>query len=510
MESFYLITGVSAAVVDVNGEILMAVGWQEACRNFHRMHQDTEQLCRQSDAYILDKLDFVGEKVQYKCVNGLMHIAAPVFIAGEHVATVFQGQFFSENPDIDYFRKQAQRYSFAEEEYLNAICKVPIYSEEKLHAIMTYFTRLAEMLAEAGLSKLKQIESQADMLKKSDYELIRVFNNIPNIAIQFYDAQGNITFWNNESQNIYGFTSDEVVGKCVNQVFTREVANKVIDIIRELDLTDQPYGPGEWIVQNKEGVKKTIYSTLFPIQLFRGEEFIRMDVDITEKRKFEKEILRLDQLYLIGQMAAGIGHEVRNPMTTVRGYLQMLRNKPSFQSYTSQLDLMIEELDYANQIIKEFLSLAKDKTVHKEMLNLNQIIHVMMPLLYADAIRENKTVEATFGDIPLLLLDEKETRQLLLNLVRNGLEAMDSWGVLRIQTFRENNNVVLVIQDNGKGIAEDVIGKLGTPFFTSKPQGTGLGLAVCYSIAARHQAKITIQSDSSGTTVFTRFMVPAV
>jgi signal transduction histidine kinase len=108
-----------------------------------------------------------------------------------------------------------------------------------------------------------------------------------------------------------------------------------------------------------------------------------------------------------------------------------------------------------------------------------------------------------------LILDEKEIRQLILNLVRNGLEAISPGGVIRIRTFSEEDEVVLSVQDNGKGINPDVLEKLGTPFFTTKDTGTGLGLAVCYSIAARHNARIDIETGPEGTTFFVKFKKPA-
>jgi signal transduction histidine kinase len=109
------------------------------------------------------------------------------------------------------------------------------------------------------------------------------------------------------------------------------------------------------------------------------------------------------------------------------------------------------------------------------------------------------------GDIPDILLDEKEIRQLILNLVRNGLEAMLAGGRITIKTFKEGESVVLAVQDEGKEIERNVLEKMGTPFYTTKDSGTGLGLAVCYSIAARHNAAIRVETGLSGTTFFVVF-----
>lgn len=227
--------------------------------------------------------------------------------------------------------------------------------------------------------------------------------------------------------------------------------------------------------------------------------------DITEKLKIEQEMARLERLNLVGEMAASIGHEVRNPMTTVRGFLQMLGGKREYLKDREYFDLMIEELDKANSIITSFLSLARNKPLDLEKQNLNAILKSISPLISADAMNSGMNAVIKYGDIPDLLLNEKEIRQLILNIVRNGLEAMDEGGTLTIKTDTEGGEVVLSVQDRGKGIKPDLIEKIGTPFFTTKDQGTGLGLAVCYGIAARHNASIKVETGPSGTTFLIRF-----
>lgn len=231
--------------------------------------------------------------------------------------------------------------------------------------------------------------------------------------------------------------------------------------------------------------------------------------NITERKIIEEELSRLERLNLVGEMAAGVGHEIRNPMTTVRGFLQMLGSKKENAESKEFFDLMIEELDRANAIITEFLSLGRYKKVNLEIRNLNEIIDALYPLIYADAMNADKNLKLDLGNIPDLVLDQKEIRQLILNLSRNGLEAMTEGGTLTISTKRDKKDVILAVQDEGDGIDPDILKKLGTPFFTTKPNGTGLGLAVCFSIAARHDAKLKIEPDSMGTTVSIRFECPS-
>lgn len=230
--------------------------------------------------------------------------------------------------------------------------------------------------------------------------------------------------------------------------------------------------------------------------------------DITELKQKEQELSRLERLNLIGQMAAGISHEVRNPLTTVRGFLQMLKEKTDSAQKKEYMEIMISEIDRANGIITDFLSLAKANSDSTKMEDINEIITRIYPMLQADAFNDNKDVLTNLGVVPVLELNESEIRQLILNLVRNGLEETPPGGKVEISTYLETDRVVLAISDEGKGIPEEVQGKIGTPFMTTKETGTGLGLAISVGIARRHQAKFEFNTGQSGTTFYIKFPIP--
>ena len=164
---------------------------------------------------------------------------------------------------------------------------------------------------------------------------------------------------------------------------------------------------------------------------------------------------------------------------------------------------MISEMDRANQIISEFLSLAKNKSMDFQDRDLNQIITDIVPLLQSDALRSCCHIELDLNPIPLVRADANSMRQLILNLVRNGIEAMTHGGTLRIRTTQHKNTVLLVIQDQGSGISAEVLDKLGTPFLTTKENGIGIGLAVCYRIVHRHAGTIEVDSKTDQGTTFT-------
>lgn len=216
-------------------------------------------------------------------------------------------------------------------------------------------------------------------------------------------------------------------------------------------------------------------------------------------------ISKFERLNLISSMGATIAHEIRNPMTSVKGFLQLLQNKKVYEEDYDCFSLMIEEIDRANSIIEEFLSLSKNKNSKLQKQNLNTIVSALSPMIQANAIKDNKQAIIELSDVDYLFLDKQEISQLILNLARNGLEAMSHGGILSIKTYLDKNEVILEIEDQGPGIAPEILENLGTPFITSKENGTGLGLSVCYSIAERNNATIAVETSNSGTTFYVKF-----
>lgn len=227
--------------------------------------------------------------------------------------------------------------------------------------------------------------------------------------------------------------------------------------------------------------------------------------DITERKKLEQMAALFDQMNMVGSMAATVAHEIRNPMTTVRGYLQFMGRKNEYQKDHTKFELMIGEIDRANSIIQEYLSLSRRKVVALTHCSLTTIIETLFPLIQADATGSKIYASLDLAPVPYLLLDENEIRQLLLNLVRNSIEAMPRGGNLKIYTFSEEDTVVLGISDEGSGISPQILEQLGKPFVTTKDTGTGLGIPICYQIAHRHQATIKIDTSTHGTTFFIYF-----
>lgn len=334
-------------------------------------------------------------------------------------------------------------------------------------------------------------------------KLSKSFNMNPNI-IMLVSLQDNTYIDVNDAfLKSTGLLREEVIGHSNNDLHLwldledRIKARKLFNSLGFLSNYEIKY-------RTKSGVQNGLLS--YEKNEINGQPCLLIVItDITAKKHLDAELARLDSLNLIGEMAASIGHEVRNPMTTVRGYLQVFQRNQIFSSYSEQLTTMIEELDRANEIITEFLHLAKNKKAEFKLLNLNDIVNVLLPLIQADALRIGHMIEVEKSDIPCVLLDNKEIRQVILNLVRNAMESMQSPGTVTIKTYYINNNVTLEVSDTGTGIPPEIANKIGTPFLTTKENGTGLGLAVCYRIAERHNAKLEFRTGQLGTSFYLKF-----
>lgn len=351
---------------------------------------------------------------------------------------------------------------------------------------------------------MKVLRESEDRGLHSGELFTRIFNVNPVPMAVYKIRDGRFIEVNDSFLRITGYRREEVIGRRaldLNLWANREEGVKISRLIPE---------HGTVINMEISCRKKTGrgWAGLMSADIFDygGEQCVLVAVnDITELKQLEKEVARLGKLNLVGEMAAGIGHEIRNPMTTVRGFLQILGSKDGYIQYKEYFNLMIDELDRVDFIIKNLMLMAKNKSVDLKSRKLNAIVKDLYPLILADAIINGKNVSLELGDIPDLPLDEEQIRRLISNFTANGLEAMPSGGTLTIKTFKEGEQVVLAVRDEGKGIMPDIMEKIGTPFFTTKDQGAGLGLAVCYSIAARHNAVVEVKTGSKGTTFFVRF-----
>jgi len=205
---------------------------------------------------------------------------------------------------------------------------------------------------------------------------------------------------------------------------------------------------------------------------------------------------------LMRALSAEVVHEIRNPITAIRALMELLHTRPELNTYSDLIDKVICEVDRADALACQFLGLQRTlASLGTKGCNLNAVIESIRPLLEAAGAKRGQQVQIRLSPIPDIPCRPGEARQILLNLAQNAFEAMPADGILTITTEHCCPNAVLRVQDTGHGIPPEIIPKLGIPFFTTKRNGTGLGLPVCFRILEKYGAHATIESSKSGTTV---------
>ncbi|MDN4602794.1 ATP-binding protein [Paenibacillus sp. F6_3S_P_1C] len=336
-------------------------------------------------------------------------------------------------------------------------------------------------------------------------KLNQILNAVP-LSIATVDREGTVQFVNDTMEQtardqLPCTTTPDLIGQPASQFVEQAQADKMENSIRKAIVHGEVSG---LTVRYGSNVFQSRTVPIYALSPEPREAIGAMLIiqDITELEMLRSELDNVDRLSLVGQMAASITHEVRNPMAVVRGFLQLMQEK-SPESLDHYYRIVLEELDRANSIINDFLSLAQNRIAEKEESQLHDIIHELSPLLWADANLRGQSIEFILAhDVPKLHLNSKEIKQVVLNLARNGMEAMNEKGVLTLETRLVDDTVELCVRDTGPGIPRVKKEKLFEPFFTTKAKGTGLGLSMCLSIVERHNGTITVESEEGQGTTF--------
>ncbi|MDM7919389.1 MAG: PAS domain S-box protein [Methanosarcina sp.] len=238
MEDFYKLAHIPIGIIDLKGNVLVGVGWQDVCTRFHRVHPESCKHCVESDTE-LSRGVAPGEFKLYKCKNNMWDTATPIIVDGQHVGNIFLGQFFfeDEHPDYELFRSQARHYGFNEEEYIAALEKVPRLSKETLNTIMVFFMKLASMISQLGYSnvRLSQSLAERDILVNSLRESEEKYRSVvetANEGIWIIDAEDRTIYVNQKMAEMLGYTQNEMIGRS-GWDFTDEIDNTVPGLNRK-------------------------------------------------------------------------------------------------------------------------------------------------------------------------------------------------------------------------------------------------------------------------------------
>ncbi|MFK4998504.1 ATP-binding protein [Bacillus sp. N9] len=229
--------------------------------------------------------------------------------------------------------------------------------------------------------------------------------------------------------------------------------------------------------------------------------------DITELKEKTNQIKQLDKLGAVGQLAAGIAHEIRNPLTSVKGFVQLLSEETN-SKYSQIITSEIERIEF---IMNEFLVLAKpQQEMRLKSEKINNIVKDVISFMNPEALLHNVEIVKEFNEAPPVFCESKQIKQVIINMIKNAIEAMPIGGTIHIKTATlPNGYAAIEIIDEGIGIAKERLKRLREPFYSNKEKGTGLGVMICYKIIEDHGGTIQFTSKEGLGTKVQIFLPPA-
>jgi two-component system nitrogen regulation sensor histidine kinase GlnL len=331
------------------------------------------------------------------------------------------------------------------------------------------------------------------------------------------DDRGVITLLNPAAEVMAGVSRRQAVGSPVSTVFKGE--SVLLDMVGKTAATGMTISDHENIVLKRAGSHIPVSATSSPLLLGDGERIGTILVlrDLTNIRELEEAVRRADRLSSLGTLAAGLAHEIKNPLGGIKGAAQLLEMElPENAELRDYTRVMLKEVQRVNRIVEDLLELASPRRLELGQVNLHKVLADLILLQKRAALEKNVSFHQHFDpSIPLFLADEALLTQLFLNLIKNAVEAVGEGGDVKISTRvladysftqkgeRRSRMVAIEVKDDGQGISEEQQESLFTPFFTTKAKGTGLGLAICQKIAVEHRGLIRVESAPGKGTAFT-------
>jgi two-component system, NtrC family, sensor histidine kinase AtoS len=314
------------------------------------------------------------------------------------------------------------------------------------------------------------------------------------------DVSGNITFMNQAAIKLTGVYLDEIIGKPYMETMFNQTGFKSI-LLETLETGVNHIG-----VEMDFPVlgRKNLYISSSTSCLHDSEgNFIGAVLsfkDISEKKRLEQQVYRADRLAAIGELMAGVAHEIRNPLTAIKSLVQYLQEGSTEEERLEYFPIIVKEVDRVNKIIQELLYFSRPSHANVLQTNINQLVEETVIL--AKSITKN-TVNFYLKlekELPKVEIDPEQFKQVFLNILINSIQSMENTGDITIESLldREQGKVLLHFSDTGTGIHEDKLEKVFDPFYTSKKEGTGLGMAVVQRIVTAHNGDVYLQNIPSG------------
>lgn len=559
MMDFYAITKIPYGLLDLEGNILSDVGWQDICTKFHRVNSVSEARCRQSDKSVPDRLKINRQDYcMYKCLNGIMEAVAPIIVEGEHIANLFCGHFFLEEPDKEYFEKQAIEFGYDIDAYLEALSRVPVIAKDKLEACIRYYAKLAKIFSAMGLNQLKQREAEERLqryneilekrvtertvelvkankkFKESEERYKNLLHILPyGIIVRNKDT---ILFANKIAAKYLGVEKlQDMIGKKLSDFIYvhpdyEDGYQKYLRLIEEegfVPLIEEKY-------IRKKDVKVLEVETVVTTIIDNGEKLIlEVSRDISEKRNLEKlnekvkektillqETLEYDRVKT--EFFSNISHELKTPINVIFSAVQITN------SMLSEIEIL--DNDIKNKT-KKYLNIMKQNCFRlirlvNNLLDITKIDsgYFKIDLVNCDIVKvveditlsvveyvESIGIELIFdtdNEEKVLACDPEKIERIMLNLLSNAVKFTKPGGKIFVNIFDKGQDIIISVRDTGIGILEEKQKQIFERFMqidkslSRVSEGSGIGLALVKSIVEMHEGNIYVNSELEKGTEF--------
>jgi len=352
-----------------------------------------------------------------------------------------------------------------------------------------------------------EIKERESSIKNIDDSLKNIFSGIKEYALYVINLDGNITYFGMGSETMLGWSKKDIIFKHVS--ILRDIATDSLSlefILEQVRSFGKYETETELVTKNKETIPVILTVNQFLDATGKLSGYVFIAKDITERRKLEYQIFQSEKIAVLGQLSAGMAHEISNPLFVISGRLEMLKQEDFSQKVKDDLVLIADQTDRIRKLVNRILKFSRKSTPLQELIDINEVIEGVLPLIRYNKLPSAKVeIEKYFGkNMPKIKADPDQLQEVFLNILTNAYQSMPGGGVIKIITSNlQNLYAQIQIIDTGIGIPAQHLKNIFMPFFSTKNEGLGLGLSICHNIIKNHNGEIELTSQANQGSTFT-------